>query len=69
MIFERSSADATPDIDTPVLAPGYVRCEAGMHPDHEMRLWCSRLGNCCRSGQPMLSGISVPSRRPMASIS
>jgi hypothetical protein len=35
MIFERRSADATPDIDTPVLAPGYVRCEAGMHPDHD----------------------------------
>jgi hypothetical protein len=27
-------ADATPDIDTPVLSPGYVRCAAGMHPDH-----------------------------------
>jgi hypothetical protein len=28
-------ADATPDIDTPVLAPGYIRCAAGMHPDHD----------------------------------
>src|SRR5688572_28342392 len=28
-------ADATPDIETPALAPGYVRCEAGMHPDHD----------------------------------
>jgi hypothetical protein len=28
-------ADATPDIDTPVLSPGYVRCPAGMHPGHD----------------------------------
>jgi hypothetical protein len=27
-------ADVTPGIDTPVLSPGYVHCEAGMHPDH-----------------------------------
>jgi hypothetical protein len=27
-------ADATPDIATPVLSPGYVRCPAGLHPDH-----------------------------------